>query len=95
MKRYWHPDELAAHWTILPEEQPLLVSKLAAPKLAFATLLKYFQFVGSFPRRGEDVPSIVVTHLAEQLDIPADVYGQVDWRGRTMKAHRVKIGVGA
>ena len=91
MKRHWHPDELAAHWTILPDEQPLLENKLGATKLAFTVLLKYFQLAGSFPRRGEDVPSVAVAHLAEQLGVPSEAYDEVDWQGRTMKAHRVQI----
>lgn len=91
MKRHWHPDELATHWTILPDEQPLLENKLGATKLVFTVLLKYFQLAGSFPRRGEDVPSVAVAHLAEQLGVPSEAYGEVDWQGRTMKAHRVQI----
>jgi hypothetical protein len=37
------------------------------------------------------VPATVVTHLARQVDVPAEAYVAYDWRGRTIKYHRVQI----
>ena len=51
MKRDWHADELAEHWTLLPGERPLLANKTGATRLGFAVLLKFFQYEGCFPRQ--------------------------------------------
>ena len=50
MKQFWHPDELAHHWTLSGEERALLANKTGATRLAFAILLKAFQYDGRFPR---------------------------------------------
>jgi hypothetical protein len=42
MKRQWTHDELAEHWTLLPEELKLLANKTGATRLGFALLLKAF-----------------------------------------------------
>ena len=51
MKQSWHPDELAHHWTLSGDERALLANKTGATRLAFAVLLKTFQFDGRFPER--------------------------------------------
>ena len=91
MKRDWHPEELLQHWSVLPDERPLLDHKPGATKLSFAVLLKYFQHEGYFPRQGENVPRVVVSYLAQQLDVLPELYASVDWRSRTMKAHRTQV----
>ncbi|MDQ3396758.1 MAG: Tn3 family transposase [Deinococcota bacterium] len=91
MKRNWHPDELAQHWTILLDERPLLDKKVGATKLLFAVLLKSFQRDGRFPRHAEDVPDSCISHLAHQLDMPPNAFLKVDWQGRTIKAQRAQI----
>ena len=72
MKRAWHPEELVEHWTIVPEDWSLIEPKQSATRLGFAVLLKFFQYAGSFPRAPQDVPLIVVDHLAQQVGVPAD-----------------------
>src|SRR5262245_45204909 len=67
MKREWPPDELMAHWTILPHEHKLLGNKSGPTRLGFAVLLKYFQYEGRFPQHPREVPSGIVTYLAQQL----------------------------
>jgi hypothetical protein len=52
MKQDWHPDELIQHWTLSDEEYLLLGQKTGATRLAFAVLLKAFQYEGRFPMRG-------------------------------------------
>jgi hypothetical protein len=41
-----------------------------------------------------EVPAAVVTHLPSQVGVPAETYVASDWRGRTIKYHRVQIRTG-
>ena len=49
MKQFWHPDDLAQHWTLSGDEHALLANKTGATHLAFAVLLKAFQSDERFP----------------------------------------------
>ena len=91
MKRAWHPEELIAHWTILPGEWPLIEHKHGATRLGFAVLFKFFQYAGAFPRVPQDVPRTIVDHVAQQVGVPADTWAQYDWTGRTIEYHRAQI----
>ena len=91
MKRAWHPEELVEHWTIVPGEWPLIEHKHGATRLGFTVLLKFFQYAGSFPQAPQDVPLPVVDHLAQQVGVPADVWAQYAWDGRTIEYHRAQI----
>jgi Domain of unknown function (DUF4158) len=83
MKQDWHPDELAQHWTLSPDERELLGNKSGTTRLSFAILLKTFQFQGRFPDRCEDVAGSVVAHLASQTDVPPGAYFDEEWSERT------------
>jgi hypothetical protein len=85
MKRAWHPEELVEHWTIVPGEWPLIEHKHGATRLGFAVLFKFFQYAGYFPRAPQDVPLMVVDHLAQQVGVPADAWAQYAWYGRTTR----------
>src|SRR5215216_5495169 len=91
MKRQWTRDELADHWTLGPNELELLANKTGATRLGFAVLLKAFTLEGRFPRQKYDVPGVVVIHLANQVNVPADVYPGYEWSGRTIEYHRAQI----
>jgi hypothetical protein len=91
VKRLWDDDELTNEWTLQPSDQPLLANKTGATRLGFAALLIFFHHEGRFPAGKHEVPAAVVTHLASQLGVPAEAYVAYDWRGRTIKYHRVQI----
>jgi TnpA family transposase len=91
MKRAWHPEELVEHWTIVPGEWPLIEHKYGATRLGFAVLFKFFQYAGYFPRAPQDVPLMVVDHLAQQVGVPAHAWAQYAWYGRTIEYHRAQI----
>jgi hypothetical protein len=91
MKRAWHPEELAEHWSVLPEDWPLIEPKQHATRLGFTVLLKFFQYAGSFPQAPQDVPLTVVDHLAQQVGVPTDTWAQYDWDSRTIERHRAQI----
>lgn len=91
MKRYWTVDELVDHWTLMPTELALLANKTGATRLGFAVFLKYFQLEGRFPDHPRDVPTPAVAHLATQVNVPSEAYGQYRADGRTIKYHRAHI----
>ncbi|MBA2396328.1 MAG: DUF4158 domain-containing protein [Ktedonobacteraceae bacterium] len=59
--------------------------------LGFAILLKYFQQEGRFPSQKQDIPSILIVHLAQQLSVVPEKIIPYDWDGRTIKAHLAAI----
>src|SRR6266702_6925451 len=92
MKRQWTNEELIEHWTISAKELDLIGdSKTDHNLLGAACLLKYFQQEGRFPAQKQDVPPIVIVHLAQQLGVVPEKIIPYDWEGRTIKAHRAAI----
>src|SRR6266581_435913 len=91
MKRQWTRDELVDHWTLAPNELELLANKTGATRLGFAVLLKAFRVEGRFPRQKHDVPGVVIVHVANQVNVAADLYPSYEWSGRTIEYHRAQI----
>jgi hypothetical protein len=91
MKRDWNADELAEHWTLLSCEKPLLANKIGPTRLGFAVLLKFFQHEGCFPQHPQEVPDVVVRHVARQVDVEASAWAHYRWQGRTIEYHRAQI----
>jgi TnpA family transposase len=91
VKRLWDDDELAAEWTLEPNDQTLLANKAGPTRLGFAALLTFFHHEGRFPTSKHEVPPAVVKHLASQVSVPAEAHVAYDWQGRTIKYHRVQI----
>jgi TnpA family transposase len=92
MKRHWANEELAEHWTLSSKELDLIGdSKTDHNLLGAACLLKYFQYEGRFPTQKQDIPPIVIVHLAQQLGVIPEKIIPYDWEGRTIKAHRAAI----
>jgi hypothetical protein len=91
LKRIWSLDELLDHFTLQTDEMALLRHTTDRNRLGFAVLLKCFQYEGRFPQRPQDVPEDIIHYMADQLAIPAEVYTQYDWQGRSIKMHRARI----
>ena len=91
MKRQWTRDDLADHWTLAPKELELIANKTGATRLGFAVLLKAFVFEGRFPRQKHDIPGTVIVHVANQVNVLADLYPRYEWSGRTIEYHRAQI----
>ncbi len=92
MKRHWTNEELADDFTLSSKELDLIGdSKTDHNLLGAACLLKYFQYEGRFPAQKQDVPPIVIVHLAQQLGVIPEKIIPYDWDGRTIKAHRAAI----
>ncbi len=92
MKRQWTNEELIADFTISAKELDLIGdSKTDHNLLGAACLLKYFQYEGRFPDQKQDIPPIVIVHLAKPLGVIPEKIIPYDWEGRTIKAHRAAI----
>jgi len=92
VKRQWTNEELVEHWTLMSKELDLIGdSKTDHNLLGAACLLKYFQYEGRFPSHTQDIPPIVIVHLAQQLGVVPEKIIPYDWEGRTIKAHRAAI----
>jgi hypothetical protein len=92
MKRQRTNKELADAFTLSPKELDLIGdSKTDHTLLGFAVLLKYYQYEGRFPAQKQDVPPVVILHLAQQLGLVPEKIIPYDWEGRSIKAHRAAI----
>ena len=91
MKRNWSDDELAAQWSLSPEELALLPNRVGHNRFGFAVQLKFFQIEGRFPRSPREVPAAALRHLASQLGLSINIFQKYDWRGRARKDHRAAI----
>jgi TnpA family transposase len=91
MQRDWTTDELILHWTLQAPEQALVGNKTGATRLGFAILLKFFQFMGCFPRYAGEVPAAALEHVAQQVGVPAERWPEYEWQGRTIEYHRAQI----
>jgi Domain of unknown function (DUF4158) len=56
MQQHLTPQELAEHFTLLPQEQALLAHRRGINQLGIAVLLKYFQWEGTHLRRDTVIP---------------------------------------
>lgn len=92
MKRRWSAGELADHWTLHANELSMARSpNTPSNQLGFALILKWFQYEGQFPERKQDIPSVVVDFLAQQLDIAPEAFKNYSLQGRTVERQRAQI----
>jgi Domain of unknown function (DUF4158) len=91
MKRKWSADELIEHWTLGPDELALIRKKWGANQLGFALLLKFFEQTGYFPNQKHEIPRIVQSFVAEQLNCSVSQYQDYAWQGRSIQYHRAEI----
>jgi TnpA family transposase len=91
MKRDWLTDELAEHWTLSPAQREAIGNKSGPTRLGFAVLVKFFELEGRFPREPEEIPAIVIEHLAYQVGVPPTMWDGYAWEGRTIEYHRAQV----
>jgi TnpA family transposase len=72
MRQSWSEEELAEHWSLLPDERRLLGKKINKNRLIFAMMLKFFQYTGRFPEDLATFPKIIINNLAKQLKLTVD-----------------------
>lgn len=60
-------------------------------RLGFALLLKYFQLENRYPKHIKFIDSLMLSTIANQLDIPLSAISQFDWEGRSTERFRQEI----
>jgi len=91
MKREWDIEELITHFTLTKSEMAVLDNKTNHTQLGLATLLKYFQYAGVFPKRKRDIPNTILEFMAQQLGLDAAEFSHYQWEGSTIKRDRAVI----
>lgn len=91
MKRNWELDELIEHFTFLQNEMQQIGNKSGETRIGFAVMFKFFQYEARFPFYKFEAPKAVISYIAKQIEVPAELYAQYDWNGRMIKYHRAQI----
>ncbi len=91
VKANWETEELIEHWTLLPQELELVKNKVGANQIGFAVLLKFFQTFARFPTNSAEIPGVIISYIAQQLQIPSSDYSDYNWQGRSISNHRAAI----
>jgi hypothetical protein len=69
----------------------LVKNKVGANQIGFAVLLKFFQTFARFPNDSGEIPNVIISYIAQQLQIPSSDYSDYDWQGRSISNHRAAI----
>jgi TnpA family transposase len=56
-----------------------------------SVLLKFFQKEGRFPFFKNEVPGVVISFVATQVNVAPELYLQYAWTGRTIEYHRAAV----
>lgn len=91
LKKNWEAEELIENWTLIPTELELVRNKVGGNQIGFALLLKYFQLFARFPDSSEEIPDLIISYIASQLDISFCSYSDYNWQGRSAKVYRAEI----
>jgi hypothetical protein len=91
LKKNWQTEELIENWTLIPQELELLANKIGGNKIGFAIILKYFQLMARFPDVSEQIPDLIISYIANQLNIPVSSYSDYNPQGRSAKVYRAEI----
>lgn len=91
MKQQWRPDELFDQWTLTQEEitQVRNISQTDFNRLSYGVFFKYYQREGKFPQRKQEIPSVIVKHIAEQLQVKSNVFDNFKLKGRTARRYHL------
>ncbi len=91
VKKNWSAEELIESWTLIPQELELVRNKVGGNQIGFALFLKYFQLMARFPDSPDEIPSLVISYIANQVGISESDYSDYNWQGRSAKVYRVEI----
>jgi TnpA family transposase len=91
MKQDWSTEEIIEHFTLLPTDKAFLGSNDPHNHLGKALLLKFFEYEARFPEALSELPTSIITYIAQQLDLPEKAIYQYDWGGSRIKEHRKEI----
>src|SRR5690348_555380 len=85
MARSLDLDELVEHWTGLDDERELIAGKRGPTRLGFALLLKFYTWVGRFPRGRGELADETVAFVARQVGAPGYGLGPSRRNGKPAK----------
>lgn len=88
MKRNWSIPELERYWLVRDDERRSDEDKRSDRRLALALLARFLEIEGRFPRYHREVPVQAVRHVAEQLGVGAQLFGNYRLDGRRAEADR-------
>lgn len=91
MKLHWTDTELRQLWTLCQAERKLIDKKTGTTRLGCAVLLKCFQIDGRFPDGPAEIPTRLIMYIADQVDVPAEMWTYYPWSGRSLGYHRAEI----
>jgi len=91
VKPDWKTEELIENWTLIPQELELVKNKVGGNQIGFALLLKYFQLFARFPDSQSSIPKIIISYIANQINLPENSYSDYNWQGRSAKVYRGEI----
>jgi len=93
MKQQWRPDELFDQWTLTQEEITLVrnISQTDFNRLSYGLLFKYYQREGKFPQRKQEIPSVIVKYIAEQLQVKSNAFDNFKLKGRTARRYHLQL----
>lgn len=86
------PEQLARYFFLSEADHALIAERRRKHnKLGFAVQLCTLRYLGTFLPHPIEVPSVVVEHLAQQLDLPPEVFIKYALREETRYNHRRTI----
>jgi len=91
MKIIWSEEDLIDSFTLSIDELNLFANKSLPQKIGFAVLLKYIQYEGKFPLSKNEIPIVVIKHIAKQIEVSVEKFSDYQLKGRTVEDHRSTI----
>jgi hypothetical protein len=91
MKQVWTDTELSEHWTLHDDDYTLLKGKTGQGRLALAVQLRHYQLYALFPKRIDEITSVVLEYLAFQVEASVTDLDDYACQNRTGSRHRREI----
>ncbi|MCP4287143.1 MAG: Tn3 family transposase [Gammaproteobacteria bacterium] len=91
MKQVWTEAELSEHWTLHDEDYTLLKGKTGQGRLALAVLLRHYQLYARFPKRIDEIASVVLEYVGFQVEASTNDLNDYACKSRTGRQHRCEI----
>ena len=91
MKRNWDVEALIEYFTFMPNEFKLLSNKVGETRLGFAVMFKFFQNEARFANNRNEVPPVVVSYIAKQLNMNPHLFYKYNIASRSFYYHKVQI----
>jgi hypothetical protein len=91
VRQEWSTEDLIGSWTLVGEDWRLVGNKSGATRLGFSPLLKFFELDGRFPTGPQELPTVAVGYVAEQVKVDPALLEMYRWSGSTIEYHRSQV----